>query len=212
MADAAAQHLEGSQAVAENLNDPFAKEAMQPVGTVAHEGVDPHAPDPAIGGAGGYLNATTIVSLAMLVFILVLLWKKVPALIARGLDDRIATIKAQLAEASALRAEAEALRVQYEGKLAAVASEAEAVRARAQEEATQIMADAEVSAAALVARREKMAEDRIGAAERAAVAAIRARAVSAATQAATAMIQQGHNAQADKMLVDSAIRHIGGIA
>lgn len=211
MSEAAAQHLEGSQAVAENLHDPFAKEDMQPVGTVAHEGVDPHAPDPAIGGAGGYLNATTIVSLAMLVFIVVLLWKKVPALIGKGLDDRIAAIKAQLSEASALRAEAEALKAQYEGKLAAAAGEAEAVRLRAQEEAAQILADAEVNAAALVARREKMAEDKIGAAERAAIAGIRTKAVKAATQAATFMIQQGHDANADKLLVDSAIRNIGGV-
>lgn len=214
MSEAAAQHMApGSATVAENLSDPFAAEGMQPVGTVAHESMAGHnAPDPAIGGAGGYLNATTVVSLAMLIFLIVLIWQKVPALIAKVLDDRIAAIKTQLGEASSLRAEAEALKAQYEGKLAAVTGEADALRARAQEDAAQIMADAEVNAAALITRRQKMAEDKIAAAERAAVADIRNKAVKAATQAATFMIQQGHDAKADKLLVDSAIKGLGAAA
>ncbi|MET0361178.1 MAG: F0F1 ATP synthase subunit B [Sphingobium sp.] len=211
MSEAAAQHHDAATAaVAENLHDPFAAEGMQPVSTVAHESMAGHnAPDPAIGGAGGYLNATTIVSLAMLIFIVVLIWKKVPALIAKVLDDRIATIRTQLGEASSLRAEAEALKAQYEGKLAAVTGEAEALRARAQEDAAQILSDAEANAAALVVRRQKMAEDKIAAAERAAIADIRARAVKAATLAAATLIEQKHDAKADKGLVDSAIKGLG---
>jgi len=206
------EHLDtGSTDVAQNLHDPIAKEGLQPVGTVAHEGVEAHAPDPAIGGAGGYLNATTIVSFAMLVFLIVLIVKKVPALIVGVLDARIAQIRTQLEEASKLRAEAEALKAQYEAKLAAVASEAESLRVRAQEDAAGIIADAEVNAAALVARREKMAEDKIGAAERAALAEIRAKTVKAATAAAASLIAQGHDAGADKELVDGAIRSLSGV-
>ena len=196
--------------MAENLSEPFHKEGMQPVGTVAHEGMDHHAPDPAIGGAGGYLNATTIVSLAMLIFIIVLVWKKVPAMIAGVLDGRIAQIKTQLAEAASLRAEAEGLKAQYDAKLAALVGESKNLRARAQENAAQIIADAEESAAALVVRRQKMAEDKIAAAERAAIADIRAKTVKAATTAAATLIRDGLDAKADKALVDSAIRGIGG--
>jgi F-type H+-transporting ATPase subunit b len=213
MSEAAAQHLDaGSAQVAENLHDPISKEGMQPVGTVAHEGLEAHAPDPAIGGAGGYLNATTIVSLAMLVFIVILIWKKVPALIGGVLDTRIATIRTQLEEASKLRAEAEALKAQYETKLASAEGEAEALRARAEEDAAQIVAEAEVHATALVARREKMAQDKIGAAERTALANIRARTVNAATAAAATLIAAGHDAGADKALVDSAIKGLGPVA
>ncbi len=96
---------------------------MVPAGE-AHEGGETHAtteahhaPDPAIGGAGGYLNATTIVSIAMAVFILVLIWKKVPAVIGKALDGQIAGIRSQLEEAAKLRAEAEALKAEYQKKL-----------------------------------------------------------------------------------------------
>src|SRR3546814_9645175 len=65
------------------------------------------------------MDATAWVSLAMAVFILILLVKKVPGLIGGALDGRIAQIKAQLEAASKLRAEAEALKAEYEARLAA---------------------------------------------------------------------------------------------
>src|SRR3546814_1662561 len=51
----------------------------------------------------GLLTATVWVSLAMAIFIAILLWKKVPALIAGMLDNRIAEISKQLKEAEQLR-------------------------------------------------------------------------------------------------------------
>jgi F-type H+-transporting ATPase subunit b len=53
-----------------------------------------------------------------------------------------------------------------------------------------------------------MAEDKIAAAERAAVADLRARAADAATTAAGALIAENHTAAADKALVDQAIAGI----
>jgi F0F1-type ATP synthase membrane subunit b/b' len=41
------------------------------------------------------------------VFIAILLWKKVPGLITRGLEKQIAAIRTRLDEAAQLRAEAE---------------------------------------------------------------------------------------------------------
>jgi len=46
---------------------------------------------------------------------------------------------------------------------------------------------------------------------RAAIAAIRAKAVNAATSAAATLIAQGHDAPSDKALVDSAIGKLGTI-
>lgn len=172
-------------------------------------GPEHHAPDPAIGGAGGYLNATTIVSIAMAVFILVLIWKKVPAAIGKALDGQIAGIRSQLDEAAKLRAEAEALKAEYQKKIAGAEKEAAALKVRAEEEAAQMIADAKTNAAALVKRRQKMAEDKIAAAERTAVESIRAKAVSAAAAAAGALIAQSHDAAADKGMVDSAIKGLG---
>jgi len=200
MAEAAAQHSEADA----HLNQAIHSEGMEPVGTVAHEGVVPHTDPKAVG-----MDATAWVSLAMAVFILILVIKKVPGLIGGALDGRIAQIKTQLEEASKLRAEAEALKAEYEARLAAAAGEAEAMRKSAEHEAETLLEDAKANAVALVARRHKMAEDKIGAAERAAVAAIRTKAVNAATGAAAALIVQGHDAKADKLLIDDAIKGLG---
>lgn len=170
-----------------------------------------HAPDPAIGGAGGYLNATTVVSFAMLVFIAVLIWKKVPALLGKALDGQIAGIRSQLDEAAKLRAEAEALKAEYQKKLAGAEKEAEALRARAEDEAANMVAEAKTATANLVKRRQKMAEDKIAAAERAAIADIRAKAVTAATSAAAALIAGNHDAKADKAMVDGAIKGLSSL-
>ena len=54
-----------------------------------------------------------------------------------------------------------------------------------------------------------MAEEKIGAAERSAIAEVRAKAATAATQAAQALIASRHDAAADKALIDKAIGDIG---
>ena len=161
MAEAAAQH---NEATAPSLGEAIHAEGLEPVGTVAHEGVAPHTDPKAVG-----MDATAWVSLAMAVFIVILLVKKVPGLIGGALDGRIAQIKEQLAEASRLRAEAEALKGEYEAKLAAAAGEAEAMRKAAEHEAEGLIADAKANAEDLVARRQKMAEDKIGSDRRLAV-------------------------------------------
>lgn len=207
MADAAHSTGVGPQDGATSFGDAIHKEGLEPVGTVQqHEGVAPHTDPKALG-----MDATAWVSLAMAIFILILLVKKVPAAIGRGLDAKIATIRSQLDEASKLRAEAEALRGEYEAKLAGAEQEAAAVRARAEEESAQLLDDARTHATELVARRQKMAEDKISAAERTAIAQVRAKAVEAATGAATQLIAQAHDASADRRLVDNSIQRLGPV-
>lgn len=158
--------------------------------------------DPAIFGV---VNATVVVSLAMAVFLAILIWKKVPSLITRGLDNQIAAIKLRLDEAKALRAEAEALRDEYAAKIASIEAQAAEIVHHAEAEAQGIIAKAEVDAAELTARRAKMAEDKISAAERTAIADIRAKAADAAARAAATIIADKHGAAADKPLVDRTI-------
>ena len=172
-----------------------------------HEGVHDgaatteHHEDPSALG----LNATAWVSLAMLVFLAVLVWKKVPGLIAKSLDAKIDGIRAQLAEAETLRKEAEALRDSYAKKLSDADGEAAQIRAAAESEAALFVEKAKADSAALIARRKKMAEEKIAAAERAAIADLRAKAATAASKAAQSLIAQGHNADVDAKLVDAAI-------
>lgn len=167
-------------------------------------GTEYHA-EPSVFG----MDATVWVSLAMLVFLAVLVWKKVPALIVGGLDKQIAAIRTRLDEAKQLRAEAEALRDEYARKIADVENQTAAMVAHARAEAAALVAKAEADAADLVGRRAKMAEDKIAAAERTALGAIRARAADAATRAATLLIAEKHGADADKALVDKTISGLG---
>lgn len=188
---------EGSALVAENLANADHAQAL-----VAH-GAETHGE---LNFAG--LGPGQFVSLAMAVFIIILLVKKVPALIGKGLDGKIAQIRQQLDEASRLRAEAEALKAEYQAKIVSAEKDTAAMREAAAAEAKDLLEDAKAEAIALVARRQKMAEDKIGAAERAAVAEVRAKAASAATAAAASLIADHYDAKADKTLVDSVIAKV----
>jgi F-type H+-transporting ATPase subunit b len=168
--------------------------------TEAHGEGAAHANPTALG-----LDATWYVALAMVAVILIMLWKKVPGAIGAGLDRKIAGIRQSIEEATRLREEAEALKAEYEAKAAAAEKEAAQIRAHAEEEATALVAQARIDAEALVERRTRMAEDKIAAAERGAIAEIRAKAAEAAAQAAATVIAEHHGAAADKPLVDRAI-------
>ena len=146
-----------------------------------------------------------IVALAMLVLILIMLWKRVPAVIVRGIDGKIAAIRQQLDEATALRAEAEQLRAEYAAKIAGAEKDAEAMLANARTEADDILAAAQAEGKAMVARRERMATDKIAAAEREAVESVRNRAVTAATAASRGLIAERHGEDADRALADKVI-------
>ncbi|HTN15281.1 MAG TPA: hypothetical protein VL094_10795 [Sphingomonadaceae bacterium] len=145
------------------------------------------------------------VGLSMLAFILILVWKKVPATLMGGLDKKIAEIRQQLDDAKALRAEAEALRKEYADKIAGAEKDVAAMIDYARHEAEAIVAKAEADTEAVIKRRKQMAEDKIAAAQRGAVDELRARAANAATTAARGLIAKGHDAEADRKLVDQAI-------
>ena len=145
------------------------------------------------------------VALAMIAVFAILVWQKVPAVIAKALDGKIAEIRAQLDEAKQLRAEAEALKAEYQAKSAAADGEAKAMLDRAHAESASIVAKAKTDAEALVERRTQMAEAKIAAEERAAIDEVRAVAAKAATAAAGRLIAERNDAKSDKALVDQAI-------
>ena len=176
-----------------------------PIEAVAETGVVEMHHEPAAFG----ISAPGYVALSMLVVIALILWKKVPAMIGRMLDTKIATIRHDLDEAAKLRAEAEAQLAQAKQRNAASAGDAAAIVAHAEAEAKAMLAQAEADAAELVARRGKMAEDKISAAERLAIAEVRAHAADAAAKAAAAIIAEKHDAAADKAVVDRTISGLG---
>lgn len=151
------------------------------------------------------LDTYAWVALSMIILLGIAVWKKVPGMITGGLDDKIAQIKQQLGEAKALRAEAEALRDEYATKIAGAEKDAEAMMEGAGREAEAILAKAEADSEAMVARRKQMAEDKISAAEREAIAGVRASAANAAAAASRKIIAEKHDGAADKVLADEII-------
>jgi F-type H+-transporting ATPase subunit b len=134
------------------------------------------------------LNAEGYIAIAFVIFVGLLLYVKVPKMIAEALDGRATKVRADLDEARRLRAEAEALLAGYKAKAETASHDAEHILSTAQTEAAAIVADARVQAEAVIARRTALAETKIAAAERAAEASVRAQAVDFATAAARRII------------------------
>lgn len=175
--------------------------AEEPHGMKSQTGtVELHHEPSALG-----ITAPGFVAIAMLIVLGIVLYKRVPAMIGKMLDAKIDSIRQQLDQASALRTEAEAELAAAKARNAASEADAAAIVAHAEEEAKALLKKAEADARELTKRRAKMAEDKIAAAERTAIAEVRARAADAAAAAAGAIIAEKHGAEADKALVDKTI-------
>src|SRR3954451_1586810 len=155
-----------------------------------------------------HLDAPQWIALAMVLVILIMIGRRVPAMIGKALDKKIASIREQLDEAAQLRKEAEALKAEYEAKAAAADAERATMLERARHEADAIVEQAKTDTAALIERRTRMAEDKIAAAERHAVDEVRARAARAAAAAAASLISEEMDAGTDKTLVDRTIEDL----
>ena len=185
-------------------------EYLAAVASTAHTaaaGAEEHHAEAVVGGIS-LLTPGFFVALAMLVVFAIMLKARVPALIGKALDSKIADIRQQLDEAAKLRAEAEALRDEYVKKAKEAAAEIVAMKDAAAHQAAEIVEKAKRDSVALIARRQAMAEEKIAAAERAAIEDVRASAASAATVAARELIAEKHGAEADSKLVDQTIAQL----
>lgn len=138
-------------------------------------------------------------------FVIAIFGAKAHRKVLAALDAQIAETRRELDEAQAIRAEAEALLASARRQQDESAKEAAEILKHASHEAEAIVAKAKADTAELVARREKMAQDKIGAAERSAVEQLRSKVAQAASLAARELISGRHTAKADKALVDEAI-------
>lgn len=149
-----------------------------------------------------------VVLLAFLVFVGVLIYFKVPGMVAGMLDNRAETIKAELEEAKALREEAQAILASYERKQKDVAEQAEHIVAHARKEAAAAAEVAKADIKASIARRLAAAEDQIKSAEASAVKEVRDTAISVAVSAATDLIAANMTATEANKLIDGAIADV----
>ncbi len=150
-------------------------------------------------------NTNFVVLIAFIVFIGVLVYFKVPAMIAGLLDKRAAGIKSELAEARALRDEAQALLASYEKKQREVQAQADRIVAAAKDEAAKAAVEAKAEIAASMARRLKAAEEQIASAQAGAIRDIRNQAITVAVGAAQDMISAQMTAAKGNSLIDDAI-------
>lgn len=134
------------------------------------------------------LDATWWAFIALIIFIGVIAYFKVPAMIGKALDDRADKISGQLEEARRLREEAQELLAEYMRKRSEAEKEAEEIVDAAKREAAAFSAEAKQKTEDYVKRRTAMAEQKIAQAEAEAVNQVRASAVDVAVAAAEQLL------------------------
>lgn len=173
------------------------------------------AATPAFAATGPFFslrNTDFIVLLSFLVFVGILLYFRVPALIGKLLDRRAEGIRADLAEARRLRDEAHEIYASYERRQREVKGQADEIVANAKREAIAQADKAKADLAQSIKRRLKAAEDQIASAEAEAVRAVRNRAVQVAVAAASDVLMR-QTAEADRRAgidraIDDVARHL----
>jgi F-type H+-transporting ATPase subunit b len=150
-------------------------------------------------------NTDFVVLVAFLIFIGILLYYKVPALVAGMLDKRAVNIRAELDEAKALREEAMALLASYERKQKDVQVQADRIVASAKQEANDAAVAAKEEIAKSISRRMQAAEEQIASAQAAAIKDVRDQAVIVAVAAAKDVLAGQMNAKSAGALIDESI-------
>lgn len=153
------------------------------------------------------LDATFWAMICLLIVFALAIYLKLPKMIAKFLDSKIAKIEADLDEARRLREDAQALLAEYERKRKAAEAEAEEIVAAAKEEAERMTEEANLALQDLVARRTKSVEEKIAQAEAQAIAEVRARSADVAIEAARILLaDQVKDAGGD--LIDESIKDV----
>lgn len=148
------------------------------------------------------------VAVAFFAFMAVLVYYKVPALLAKALDERADAIRKELDEARNLRREAQAILDDYQKKHGRVAEEAEAIVKQSRREAEALQAETKKSLADQLDRRAKAAEEKIKTAQAQALAEIRSLAVDKAIATAERIIAAKLGGQSAASLIDKSIADV----
>ena len=169
------------------------------------------AASPALAATGPFLslrNTDFVVLVAFVIFLGVLVYFRVPALLGGLLDKRANAIKSELDEARALREEAQAVLASYERKHKEVQEHADKIVATARREAEAAADEAKAKLAQSIERRLKAAEDQIASAEASAVREVRDRAVAVAVAAAGDILKKQMKATDRNKLIEDSLGEI----
>ncbi len=152
--------------------------------------------------------ATVWVTIALLIFIGVCIYVKAPAMVSKALDQRADRIRAELDAARKLREDAQALLDDYQKKRKEAEAEAAEIVEAAKREAAVLAEEAHTKTEDYVARRTALAEQKIGQAEREAIAEVRASAVDLAVEAARKVLAGRVDAKADGDLFKASLAEV----
>lgn len=147
------------------------------------------------------------VALGFAIFV-ILVWKKAGAALREMLDARSDKIRTELEEAEALRKEAKAQLDSFKGMKKEAEEEAKNIIANANLAAKRIRENAAAKAEENIARREAQAAEKIKASEAAMVGEIKAKAAHLAAQAARQIITDKLDEKTALQLIDQSVEQI----
>ena len=153
------------------------------------------------------LDAEFWAAVALVIFIGVVIYLRVPKTITGLLDTRITKIETDLSEAARLRAEAKALLDSYANKRSEAEAEAQKIVAAARDEAERLAKEAATALDALIVRRTKAVEEKIAQAEQQAIAEVRGRSADVAVEAARLLLNN-QMASKGEALISQAIQDV----
>lgn len=155
-----------------------------------------------------FYEAEFWVAVAFVLFLLALVRLGAHRTVVGALDDRSARIQAELDEARRLRTEAQALLAEYQRRQKEAEQEAQALIRSAEAEGERLQAEARTKVEEFVARRTKMAENKIAQAEAQAVAEVRSSATEAAIAAAEKILGSTVKGDVADALISDGIRDL----
>ena len=150
-------------------------------------------------------DATFWALVGLVLFFALIVYLKVPGMIASSLDNRAAAIRDELEVARKLREEAEALLADYKRRAAEAEGEAAAIVEHARREAEALTVEARRKMEDYVTSRTRLAEQKIAQAEQQAVQEVRALSADVAIAAAEKLLAARVKGETAAALVDKAI-------
>ena len=152
--------------------------------------------------------ATVWATVALFIFLGVVVYIKVPGMIGKSLDERAEKIRNELEAARRLREEAQQLLAEFQRKRKEAEKEAADIVEAAKREAAQMVEEGRKKTEDYVTRRTALAEQKIGQAERDAVNEVRSNAVDLAVEAARTLLAGKVDAKAGADLFKSSLQEL----
>ncbi len=156
-----------------------------------------------------YMNAEIWVMVSFFIFLGILGYFGVHTAMGKALDDRAERIKKELDDAKRLRDDAQALLAEYQKKAREAETEAKTIIDQARRDAAAMAEEARRNLEDTLARRTRLAEEKIGRAEAQALADVKSSAIDAAVKAAEQIVKKRAATDTGNALVDKSIKALG---